>query len=271
LNGLETSPTIESKLLEKLAHPLRQKILILVEKEGYIGYKLLKQEINVATGTLYHHLKVLKGLIKQNNQKQYILTPEGEKALNYLFQDLNSNTSLHSQVPNRSQQTKIALINEESLSIYQLFQQDAVFYQVIIGLYLILATVVVMLAPKIVYLSFVPIEFTDNWQGSGFVPVLWLGFTGSLLIIISFISKKKLTLASWGVLLFYHSCIAVSIIIVHLIVNSQSSIILGFFSICLQALFLFAWTIILIAEVWSWERSLLSAVVINYLILIIPF
>lgn len=80
-------PKLKPKFLEILAHPLRQEILVYIEQEGETGYKDLKNKFNVATGTLYHHLRFLKGLIEQNSNKKYILTDEGRKALNVIFQE----------------------------------------------------------------------------------------------------------------------------------------------------------------------------------------
>ncbi len=80
---------MKPKFLEILAHPLRQEILVYIEQEGETGYKDLKNKFNVATGTLYHHLRFLKGLIEQDSNKKYILTDEGRKALNVIFQEQN--------------------------------------------------------------------------------------------------------------------------------------------------------------------------------------
>ncbi len=80
-------PKLKPEFLEILAHPLRQEILVYIEQEGETGYKDLKNKFNVATGTLYHHLRFLKGLIEQNSNKKYILTEEGVKALDVIFQE----------------------------------------------------------------------------------------------------------------------------------------------------------------------------------------
>lgn len=76
----------------QLSHSMRRKILITIEQEGNfgIGYKDLLTELNLTSGTLYYHLKFLKGIIKQNEDKKYILTSSGVQTLNYFFQHIQT-------------------------------------------------------------------------------------------------------------------------------------------------------------------------------------
>ncbi|NHI93369.1 MAG: hydrogenase iron-sulfur subunit [Candidatus Lokiarchaeota archaeon] len=64
-----------------LAHPLRRKILLLLEKEGYIPFSDILERIGTeSTGHLNFHLKKLEGLIKKD-KKSYCLTNEGKKII----------------------------------------------------------------------------------------------------------------------------------------------------------------------------------------------
>ena len=53
----------------------------------------------MATGTLYHHLRFLKGLIEQNSNKKYCLTEEGVKALDIIFQEHQKSLEIPSKTP----------------------------------------------------------------------------------------------------------------------------------------------------------------------------
>ncbi|NVM52895.1 MAG: hydrogenase iron-sulfur subunit [Candidatus Helarchaeota archaeon] len=64
-----------------LAHPLRQKLLQIVEKEGYISYSDLMEKLGLeTTGQLNFHLKKLGNLLGKE-KKAYYLTEEGKKIM----------------------------------------------------------------------------------------------------------------------------------------------------------------------------------------------
>ena len=67
-----------------LSHPFRRKILLLLEKEGYIPYTELMERLNLdTTGQLNFHLKKLGSLINKDN-KSYFITEDGKKVLQIL-------------------------------------------------------------------------------------------------------------------------------------------------------------------------------------------
>ena len=67
-----------------LSHPFRRKILLFLEKEGYIPYTDLMEKLNVeTTGQLNFHLKKLGTLINKD-KKSYYLTEDGKRVLSIL-------------------------------------------------------------------------------------------------------------------------------------------------------------------------------------------
>ncbi|MFX0008960.1 MAG: 4Fe-4S binding protein, partial [Candidatus Hermodarchaeota archaeon] len=67
-----------------LSHPLRRKILYLLEKEGFISYTDLMEKLSLdQTGQLNFHLKKLENLIGKDN-KSYFLTDDGKQILKIL-------------------------------------------------------------------------------------------------------------------------------------------------------------------------------------------
>ncbi len=68
-----------------LSHPLRRKILSELYYNGSLKYKQMA-EWGVSTGTLYHHLKTLGGLIEQSSQN-YRLTEIGKEVCAWFLKD----------------------------------------------------------------------------------------------------------------------------------------------------------------------------------------
>ena len=73
----------EETLFKALSHPTRRKILRYIGSHGEASYTELAQ-IEPKSGVLYHHLKILGGLIYQDDNKLYKLTEKGYKALDFL-------------------------------------------------------------------------------------------------------------------------------------------------------------------------------------------
>ncbi|MFX0040241.1 MAG: hydrogenase iron-sulfur subunit [Promethearchaeota archaeon] len=67
-----------------LSHPFRRKILLLLEKEGYIPYTDLMEKMGLeTTGQLNFHLKRIGSLINKD-KKSYFLTEDGKRVLKIL-------------------------------------------------------------------------------------------------------------------------------------------------------------------------------------------
>src|SRR3990170_192565 len=76
---------IENIVFQALAHPVRRTILKIVALSiKGIYYTDLITELGLSTGKLNYHLEQLEGLIEKNNERLYVLTPFGRKALNQL-------------------------------------------------------------------------------------------------------------------------------------------------------------------------------------------
>ena len=67
-----------------LSHPFRRKILLILEKEGYLHYTELMERLNLeTTGQLNFHLKKLDSFINKD-KKSYFITEDGKKILQIL-------------------------------------------------------------------------------------------------------------------------------------------------------------------------------------------
>ena len=76
---------IENIVFQALAHPVRRTILkIVASSVKGVSYTELITELGLSTGKLNYHLEQLEGLIEKNNERLYVLTPFGRKALNQL-------------------------------------------------------------------------------------------------------------------------------------------------------------------------------------------
>src|SRR3990172_4330798 len=76
---------IENIVFQALAHPVRRTILKIVALSiKGISYTDLITELGLSTGKLNYHLEQVLGLIEKNNERLYVLTPFGRKALNQL-------------------------------------------------------------------------------------------------------------------------------------------------------------------------------------------
>jgi DNA-binding transcriptional ArsR family regulator len=76
---------IENILFQALAHPMRRTILkILGSRADGVSYSELVTELSLSTGKMNYHLEQLGGFIAKNEERRYILTSFGRKALNQL-------------------------------------------------------------------------------------------------------------------------------------------------------------------------------------------
>ncbi|MBD3211903.1 MAG: hypothetical protein GF311_04770 [Candidatus Lokiarchaeota archaeon] len=75
---------IESEFYYALGHDLRRFIINIIGESGFTSFTKLKKELQVSTGTIYHHLDTLSNLIEQKKNKKYYLTELGEIAYNSL-------------------------------------------------------------------------------------------------------------------------------------------------------------------------------------------
>jgi DNA-binding transcriptional ArsR family regulator len=67
-----------------ISHPVRVKIIELLANHGPMGFKELKKELGISTGSIYHHLSMLSDFIIQNEDKKYMLNEEGIKLYKFI-------------------------------------------------------------------------------------------------------------------------------------------------------------------------------------------
>jgi len=66
-----------SRYYTLLRDPARRKIVEILGEQGKIGFKELKQTLGLGVGTVYYHLDMLSGFLKQNKQRKYMLNDHG--------------------------------------------------------------------------------------------------------------------------------------------------------------------------------------------------
>ena len=74
----------EDQFYVSLGHEIRRKILKIIGDNGVSSFSAFKKQIQSSTGTIYHHLEVMKELILQDKKKKYHLTNLGEHAYQVL-------------------------------------------------------------------------------------------------------------------------------------------------------------------------------------------
>ena len=62
----------------------------IIGENGYSSFTILKKELKVSTGTIYHHLDTLSQLIEQKSDKKYYLTDLGQHAYSSLKENISS-------------------------------------------------------------------------------------------------------------------------------------------------------------------------------------
>lgn len=70
-----------TKVYEALSHPIRKRIVDLIEENGRIGFRDLKNGLKISVGTLYYHLDALGDLVAQDAERKYVLTEKGRLAI----------------------------------------------------------------------------------------------------------------------------------------------------------------------------------------------
>jgi predicted transcriptional regulator len=86
VNELGTlSDQAEGVLFQALSHSMRRAIIKIVgsEPEGFL-YTQLITELGLSTGKMNYHLEQLEGIVEKNENRRYVLSPLGKKALNQL-------------------------------------------------------------------------------------------------------------------------------------------------------------------------------------------
>ncbi len=80
----------EDQFYIALGHEIRRKILKIIGDNGFSSFSVFKKQIQSSTGTIYHHLDVMKEFIIQDKKKKYYLTHLGEHAYQILSNNIES-------------------------------------------------------------------------------------------------------------------------------------------------------------------------------------
>ena len=62
----ESPPDTEGSFYYALSHEIRRNIIRLIGESGKGSFTKFKRTLEISTGTLYHHLDVLKSLVVQD-------------------------------------------------------------------------------------------------------------------------------------------------------------------------------------------------------------
>ncbi|TFF86658.1 MAG: ArsR family transcriptional regulator [Promethearchaeota archaeon] len=81
---------MEDEFYYALGHELRRKIIKIIGDNEYSSFTILKKELKVSTGTIYHHLDSLSQLIEQKEDKKYYLNDLGIYAYNSLQDNIET-------------------------------------------------------------------------------------------------------------------------------------------------------------------------------------
>ena len=80
----------EENFYAALSHDLRRKIIKMIGDDDSTSFTKLKEVLQTSTGTIYHHLEVLKDLVYQKKNKKYYLTSLGTHAYRFLQQNIDT-------------------------------------------------------------------------------------------------------------------------------------------------------------------------------------
>ena len=88
---------IESSFYYALSHKIRRKIIKIIGDNEFTSFTHLKNELDVSTGTIYHHLETLSDLIEQKQNKKYYLKELGTYAYNSLKDNIETIKAPHKE------------------------------------------------------------------------------------------------------------------------------------------------------------------------------
>ncbi len=80
----------EDQFYVALSHDIRRQMIKMIGRATKSSFTEFKQYLKVSTGTLYHHLEVLKDCVYQKADKKYYLTTLGEHAFHILEHNVES-------------------------------------------------------------------------------------------------------------------------------------------------------------------------------------
>jgi predicted transcriptional regulator len=102
---------IETVVFQALSHPMRRTIITILggNIKGLL-YTELITELGLTTGKMNYHIEQLEGLIEKNQDRRYVLTPLGKKALDQLKQlkvDITNEDMKYLKIAEKSQKASL--------------------------------------------------------------------------------------------------------------------------------------------------------------------
>lgn len=91
-----------SRFYTVLGHPLRRNMIKIIGQNGSASFTDLRSRLNVSVGTLYYNIDLMEGLVDQDENKRYILTPKGKTAYNLLVESEERLVSLGFETERRA-------------------------------------------------------------------------------------------------------------------------------------------------------------------------
>jgi predicted transcriptional regulator len=108
---MQNTDQIEGIIFQALAHQMRRTILKIVASNAKgVSYTELVTELGLSTGKLNYHLEQLAGFVEKNEERRYILTPFGKKALSQLNlakQEISSEDEKYVKAAGLAQKTSL--------------------------------------------------------------------------------------------------------------------------------------------------------------------
>jgi len=111
------------QVYKAISHPVRRRILHLIKEHGVVSFSQLIGQMELEVGTFYYHLDALKPLLTQTPDKQYKLSPLGDRVLEVMRQleQLSTETS----PPTPSPTTKLSYWLGQAITPSRLFSAIA--------------------------------------------------------------------------------------------------------------------------------------------------
>jgi hypothetical protein len=183
INETEPFEKLEGKFYNALDHEIRRTMLRMIGNDGLCSFTQFKKTLKVSTGTLYHHLDVLKDLVSQNKSRKYILTNLGKRALNFLVLNYESIEATNFEDQKLISNRFKSLLNLIPLKVMERIKEKPLIGWLITTLILILSFSLIMTGKIDSYfVFFLPygMEFTEVTMVARFI--LGLKFIGSVVV-----------------------------------------------------------------------------------------
>jgi hypothetical protein len=152
-------PDIEESFYYALSHEIRRNILRMIGESGKGSFTEFKRTLKVSTGTLYHHLDVLKDLVVQDEKKKYILSTLGKHAYDFLIRNYDSMESTKVEERKTLSEFLNKAVNFAPRRMIELINKKLYYGWIISGLIILCICVLVAVAGiNSVYIFFLPYQ-----------------------------------------------------------------------------------------------------------------